>query len=152
VADKSVDIVIVSETHIAEVEIGEEEKKIFAEIIRVLKPGGIFVWGNALPTKVWGDGDRYLQSTGFSSCGSLNHTTSAILARDEDEARVSLFVDQVLDMFKVLHIPSVGPKCRHVLDRIYKNFCRQPGTDLYDRMVVGHDSYMHLCYTLEDKR
>ena len=29
---------------------------------------------------------------------------------------------------------------------------RHPGTDLYQRMVVGHDSYMHLCYRLADDK
>ena len=36
-------------------------------------------------------------------------------------------------------------------DRLLKNFYRHPGTDLYQRMVVGHDSYMHLCYRIDKK-
>jgi ubiquinone/menaquinone biosynthesis C-methylase UbiE len=51
VADNSVDFVIISETHIADIEIGPEEKEIFSEIKRILKPGGLFLWGNALPTR-----------------------------------------------------------------------------------------------------
>lgn len=53
VQDNSVDFVIISETHIADIEIGKEEREIFAEIKRILKPGGMFLWGNALPTRVW---------------------------------------------------------------------------------------------------
>ena len=118
------------------------------------KPGGIFVWGNALPTKVWFDAYPYLENAlGFSSCGRFNHTASAIVARDEDEPRVNLYVDQAMDSFPVLRMPfGPGKKCRHVCDRLLKNFYRHPGTDLYERMVSGHDSYMHLCYELKGKK
>jgi ubiquinone/menaquinone biosynthesis C-methylase UbiE len=151
VADNSVDIVVVSETHIAEMEIGPEEKAIFAEMKRVLVPGGLFVWGNALPTKVWGDGAEYLQANGFSACGAKNVTGRAIVARDEDNDRVELFMDQLLGMYSVFKLPIVGAPCRHTLDIMIKNFYRHPGTDLYQRMVVGADSYMNLCHKFEGK-
>ena len=154
----SVDIVMITETHIAEMAIGDEEKVIFDNIIRMLKPGGIFVWGNALPTKVWHDAYEHLEGVGFSPCqgkgdGKFNHTQSAITARDEDTDRVNLYVEQAMDTFPVLRMPfGPGKKCRHVCDRLLKNFYRHPGTDLYQRMVVGHDSYMHLCYRLADDK
>ena len=37
IADNSVDVVVISETHIADLDIGPEEKAIFADIVRVLK-------------------------------------------------------------------------------------------------------------------
>jgi len=148
-ADNSVDVVVVSETHIAEMEIGPEEKAIFAEMKRVLIPGGLFIWGNALPTKVWGDGSTYLQANGFEDCGSNNHTHRAIVARDEDTDRVDSFLNQLLDGYPVFKTPVVGAPCRHSLDRMIKNFYRHPGTDLYQRMVVGADSYMNLCHKMK---
>merc|ERR1719506_2616538 len=105
VPTNSVDIAMITETHIAEMAIGDEEKIIFGNIIRMLKPGGIFVWGNALPTKVWHDAYEHLESVGFSSCGRFNHTASAITARDEDTDRVNLYVDQAMDTFPVLRMP-----------------------------------------------
>lgn len=149
VEDSSIDVVVVSETHIAEMEIGEEEVAIFNEMKRVLVPGGLFVWGNALPTKVWGDGAKYLQANGFEACGSKNVTDRAILARDQDTDRVNSFLNQMLDGYPVFSTPLVGAPCRHTVDRMVKNFYRHPGTDLYERMVVGADSYMNLCHRMK---
>ena len=40
------DIVIINETHMAEFEnISEEDAKVFNEVKRLLKPGGLFCWG-----------------------------------------------------------------------------------------------------------
>merc|ERR1719261_39941 len=65
--DGSVDMVIILETHIAEKQIGPEEKAIFAEISRILKPGGYFLWGNAIPTDVWYDAEKYLPTVGYKN-------------------------------------------------------------------------------------
>jgi SAM-dependent methyltransferase len=83
IADGTVDFVIISETHIADIEIGPEEKMIFNEIQRMLKPGGLFLWGNALPTRVWVDAVPYLNGHGFKMHDNLNHTQGAVTARDE---------------------------------------------------------------------
>jgi len=147
--DNSVDVLVVSETHIAEVQIGAEEKAIFAEMDRVLKPGGLFVWGNALPAGVWGEGAAYLQTVHqFESCGSVDLTDAAIEARDQDAGRVELFMQQLLNTYPVLSpaFPLVGQGCRNTLEMLIKNFFRHPGTDLYERMVVRADSYMNLCH------
>lgn len=145
IPDESIDVVVISETHIAEADIGPEEKAIFADIMRVLKPGGIFVWGNALPTYVWNRASEYLPKIGFESCGVLNHTQGAILARDEDKERVNMYVDYLIGNFPVMKVPYFGPRCSHVCELLIKNFYRHPGTALYEKMVTGYDSYMHLC-------
>lgn len=145
IPDASIDVVVISETHIAEQVIGPEEKAIFADIVRVLKPGGIFVWGNALPTSVWNTAAEYLPTIGFENCGELNHTKGAIVARDEDEVRVNMYVEYLLSQFPVMKIPFFGTRCHHVSDMLIKNFYRHPGTALYEKMETGYDSYMHLC-------
>merc|ERR1711998_339683 len=89
VPDGSVDFVIISETHIADVVLGPEEKEIFAEVHRILKPGGFFLWGNALPTRIWLEATPYLNENGFNRVESINHTAGAIVARDEDTDRVN---------------------------------------------------------------
>jgi SAM-dependent methyltransferase len=153
VPDNSVDFVIISETHIADVQIGPEEKEIFAEIKRILKPGGFFLWGNALPTRVWHEGYEYLTSVGFERESSLNHTKGAVIARDEDEPRVNAYCKQVFDKFYAFKLPlGIGEKCEIVSDRLLKNFYRHPGTALYERMVTGVDSYMHEAYRLGPKK
>jgi SAM-dependent methyltransferase len=144
--DNSVDFVIVCETHIADVEIGEEEKAIFKEIHRVLKPGGLFLWGNALPTRVWNQAVPVLEAGGLQRQASLNHTLGAIKARDEDEARVNAYTTSLYGKYPVFKVPWIGEECELVADRLIKNFYRHPGTALYLKMVTGFDSYMHEAY------
>ena len=154
--DESVDVVIINEAHIAEIEIGDEEKTIFNEIKRILKKDGFFLWGNAIPTKVWNDGTNYLTTEmPFESCGSFNHTDSAILARQQDTARVRLYLNQVYDTFPIFW-PSVQQvlgstqRCRDVTDALIRNFFRDVDTDLYNRMVTRDDSYMHKCFRIHE--
>jgi len=149
--DNSQDVIVISETHIAEMSIGDEEKAIFAEMKRVLKEGGYFVWGNALPTKVWFDGADYLTQNGWTLKQEFNHTDSAVIARDEDNARVDQILSHINSRFPVFKLPYVGNKCRQVLEPVLRNFFRDVGTDLYLRMVTKHDSYMHQCYQLHGK-
>jgi len=149
--DKSMDVVVVSETHIAEMEIGPEEEAIFTEMERVLKPGGIFLWGNALPTKVWGDGAVHLKGRGWSECGSIDVTERAIIARDQDVGRVDLYIEQSFARFPIFKAPYVGERCYNVSEMLLKNFYRHPGTDLYQRMVTKHDSYMQKCFMWNGK-
>ena len=40
----------------------------------MLKPGGLFLWGNALPTRVWDAAVPYLNENGFKIVENLNHT------------------------------------------------------------------------------
>lgn len=143
VDDASVDFVIISETHIADIIIGDLEKAIFAEVARILKPGGLFLWGNALPTRVWDEAAAYLPTVGFELAHSKNWTSSAVLARDEDKARVDLALTQLLSPYWAMKLPYFGPRCWHVTERLIANFYRHPGTALYLKMVTGYDSYMH---------
>ena len=48
--------------------------QIFEEIRRILKPGGVFLWGNALPTRVWEEADVYFSSaeSGFDLVHALH--------------------------------------------------------------------------------
>lgn len=141
--DNSADIVVISETHIAEAVIGDLEKSIFAEIHRVLKPGGFFVWGNAIPTRVWHEAVAYLPTAGYELAQSTNHTRGAVIARDEDYERVELVLKQFIERYAVMHLPYFGPRCDTVANRLIANFYRHPGTAMYLKMTTGTDSYMH---------
>jgi len=141
--NNSLDIAVISETHIADVQIGDLEKSIFAEIHRVLKPGGFFVWGNALPTRVWLEGNAYLPTAGFELASNVNHTQGAVVARDEDYERVELAVSQLLEPYYGTKLPYFGERCLKVGERLIANFYRHPGTALYLKMTTGFDSYMH---------
>jgi len=144
----SVDMVIISETHIADMKIGDLEENIFKEIRRVLKPGGLFLWGNAIPTRVWKEAEEYLPQLGFELLDDTNHTSDAVLARDLDKARVDLLIPQLLEPFGVFKVPYVGPRCHYVIERLIANFYRHPGTALYLNMVTNFDSYMQQAWRL----
>ena len=109
----------------------------------MLKPGGFFVWGNALPTRVWVAAEQYFKSdeTDMQLTEFTNVTVNAVNARVEDEPRVNAFCNNMFDRFPITH---VMPQCRHVLDRMVKNFYRHPGTNLFKTMVTGYDSYVHM--------
>jgi len=151
VADSSVDFVVISETHIADIQIGDIEKGIFAEIVRILKPGGLFLWGNAIPTRVWVEAEEYLPSIGFELLTSTNHTQGAIVARDEDFERVEGVMKQLIEPYPVFKLPYFGPRCEKVTNRLIANFYRHPGTALYLKMVTGFDSYMHQTWRITKK-
>ena len=141
--NNSVDFVVISETHIADIEIGDLEKSIFAEIRRILKPGGLFLWGNAIPTRVWEEAMDYLPNAGFELVNNYNHTKGAVVARDEDHDRVVAYIDHIIGQYPVMKVPYFGDRCAKVTERLIANFYRHPGTALYLKMVTGYDSYMH---------
>eukprot|EP01084_Bolivina_argentea_P283421 485396_1 len=136
------DIVIISETHIAEDIVDSETEIIINEIIRVLRDGGFFVWGNALCTDTWNDIINYLPTKQFESCGANNVTSGAIDARDGDKERVEMMWDSIHERLILFQWYS---KCDYMVKTLMFNFYRHPGTDLYDSMVNGRHSYMQIC-------
>jgi len=147
ILSNSMDFLLVLETHIAEKEIGDDEKRIFAEVMRVLKPGGLFLWGNALPTHVWLEAERYLtEEAGFTEVERANNTELGVQARDQDAARVNVLVDQLLGDFVAFKAPFFGASCEQSVRKLLLNFYRHPGHTLYNRMVSNTDSYMHLVF------
>jgi SAM-dependent methyltransferase len=147
IPSNSMDFLLVMETHIAEKEIGADEKRIFAEVMRVLKPGGLFLWGNALPTHVWIEAERYLtEEAGFAEVERANNTALGVEARDQDAARVDVLVDQLFGDFVAFKAPVIGASCEQAVRKMLLNFYRHPGHTLYNRMVHNTDSYMHLVF------
>jgi hypothetical protein len=73
-------------------------------------------------------------------------TEQAIRARDLDEARAESYVQQCLDRFYGFRIPVIGAKRRREAERALKNFFRHPGTNLYENMRRGTDSYRVALY------
>jgi ubiquinone/menaquinone biosynthesis C-methylase UbiE len=139
----SADIVVVCETHVTEMPgvITDEDKRFFDAAQRMLKPGGFLVWGNAIPDSTWQPCFAYLESIGMQQREVQDVTREAIVARDEDAGRVNAFVDQCLDRFHGFKMPLVGAKRRHEASLAMKNFYRNPGTNLYQTMVDGSDTY-----------
>merc|ERR1719272_1378705 len=148
-ADGSVDMVIILETHIAEQRIGPEEKAIFQEISRILKPGGYFLWGNAIPTDVWYDVEAYLPTVGYKTIARWNNTKEAVIARDEDAPRVATVLEAIKQHHVAFKLPYFGLSCWEVIAKLLRNFYRDPSTALYDKMVRGTHSYMHYVFQLQ---
>jgi len=61
---------------------------------------------------------------------------------------VKLYLEQLYARFWIFEAPVVGGRCKAVCDALLRNFFRDVGTDLYQRMVTGYDSYMHQCHRL----
>ncbi|MCC6622962.1 MAG: methyltransferase domain-containing protein [Deltaproteobacteria bacterium] len=143
IADGVADIVVICETHITEHpgRITDEDKRFFDVVRRVLKPGGFLVWGNAIPDATWQPAFDYLASIGIQLRHAHDVTAQAIAARDEDHARVEAYVEQCLERFHGFRIPFIGRRKRREAEQALKNFYRHPGTNLYETMKDGTDSY-----------
>eukprot|EP00483_Globobulimina_turgida_P004121 UN04129 len=140
------DMIIISETHIAEIDIDPETEKIIDEIIRVLKNNGLFLWGNALFTRTWTEIIQYLPTKNFKSCGIENVTKGAILARDGDKERCDRIWEEIVSKMVLF---QWYPTCKSFIKTLLFNFYRMPGTNLYNTMVNGTDSYMQICSKMQ---
>jgi ubiquinone/menaquinone biosynthesis C-methylase UbiE len=143
IADAVADIVAVNETHVTEMvgHASEEDIKFFAQMYRVLKPGGFMVWGNAIPESTWKPCFDAMVALGMEVVEVCDVTKEAILARDEDKARADIYVEQCLNTYWGFRIPVYGGRKREAAEMAMKNFYRNPGTNLYDTMVNGTDTY-----------
>lgn len=144
----SADFVVVNETHVTEMPgvITVEDRKFFDTAYRLLKPGGYLLWGNAIPTTTWQVCVDYLQSLGLDKVAETDVTAEAIRARDYDKARIDAYVETAIANFVGFKIPVLGEKRKREADVALKNFARNPGTNLYDTMVTGTDSYRVLAF------
>ena len=143
VKDASADIVAVCETHVTEMPgiVTEEDKLFFKTAHRLLKPNGYLVWGNAIPDSTWQPCFDYLNSIGMKLVEVRDVTKEAVIARDQDEVRVKVYVEHCLNQFWGFRIPGLGKKKRLEAELALKNFYRDPGTNLYENMKNGTDSY-----------
>jgi ubiquinone/menaquinone biosynthesis C-methylase UbiE len=141
--DGVADFVAVNETHVTEYpgRTTDEDRKFFETAYRLLKPGGYLVWGNAIPDSTWKPCFELLESIGMKVKEQCDVTKEAVVARDEDKARIDTYVDQCVKTFFGFRIPVLGRRKREEADLALKNFARNPGTRLYENMVDGTDSY-----------
>ncbi len=141
--DEVADIVAVCETHVTDQGevMTEEDRKFFRSARRILKPGGYFVWGNAIPDSAWQPAFDFMGSIGLEVLEVADVTEEAVLARDRDQARIQAFVDQALGKFAAFRIPVFGARKRTEAELALKNFVRDPGTRLYEDMRTRADTY-----------
>lgn len=139
----SADFVAVNETHVTEHAgiVTDEDERFFKTAHRLLKPGGYLVWGNAIPDATWKPCFAFLESIGMKVEEVADVTKEAVRARDEDKARIDAYVEQCIEAFHGFKIPVLGKKRRAQAEVALKNFARNPGTNLYDNMVNGTDTY-----------
>lgn len=141
--DETADFVAINETHVTELagQVTEEDERFFRTAHRMLKKGGYLVWGNAIPDATWEPCFRFLESIGMERVHVEDTTAEAILARDLDKVRVDAYVRHCIDTFHGFRIPVLGKRRRVEADLAMKNFYRNPGTRLYERMIDGTDTY-----------
>lgn len=143
VAEGTADFVAVNETHVTE-QAGratDEDRRFFETAHRMLKPGGYLVWGNAIPDSTWQPCFDLLASIGMQEIEVRDVTKEAVVARDQDKERVDAYVRHCIETFHGFRIPFLGDKRRTEAELAMKNFYRNPGTNLYDNMTNGTDSY-----------
>jgi SAM-dependent methyltransferase len=147
VEEASADFVVVCETHVTEMagEVTEEDQRFLRTAHRLLKPGGMFVWGNAIPDNTWQPCFDFLASLGMTTVEVHDVTDEAIDARKQDKVRADHYVDTVLNRMWGFRIPRFGTKKRGEARQAMLNFYRNPGTRLYDRMVERVDTYKVVC-------
>lgn len=143
IADHSADFIAVNETHVTEVtgQCTDEDRRFFKTAFRVLKPGGYLVWGNAIPDPTWKPCFEFLDSIGMKLLEVNDVTDEAVRARDEDKARIDAYAEQCGQKFFGFRIPVIGTKKRQEAAQAWKNFCRNPGTRLYEDMRTRRDTY-----------
>jgi len=147
VEEASADFVVVCETHVTEMagEVTEEDQRFLRTAHRLLKPGGMLVWGNAIPDNTWQPCFDFLTSLGMTTVEVHDVTDEAISARDQDKVRADHYVETVLNRMWGFRIPRFGTKKRGEARQAMLNFYRNPGTRLYDRMVERVDTYKVVC-------
>jgi ubiquinone/menaquinone biosynthesis C-methylase UbiE len=148
IEDGVADFVVVCETHVTEMagQVTEEDAKFFRTARRLLKPGGMLVWGNAIPDSTWRPCFEFLESIGMKQVEVCDVTQEAISARDQDKSRADEYVDQVLKRMWGFRIPRYGAKKRVEARQAMLNFYRNPGTRLYDTMIDRVDTYKVVCF------
>jgi len=147
VEEASADFVVVCETHVTEMagQVTAEDQRFLRTAHRLLKPGGMLVWGNAIPDDTWQPCFDFLTSLGMTTVEVRDVTDEAIAARTQDKVRADHYVDTVLDRMWGFRIPRFGAKRRVEARQAMLNFYRNPGTRLYDRMVERVDTYKVVC-------
>jgi ubiquinone/menaquinone biosynthesis C-methylase UbiE len=139
----SADVVAVCETHVTEMrgQATEEDRLFFATAHRILKPEGYMVWGNAIPDSTWKPCFDCLESLGLKLVEVCDVTREAVLARDLDKSRVDTFIEQCISRYVGFRIPALGQARRREARLAMANFYRNPGTNLYQNMIDGRDTY-----------
>src|SRR5690606_38227105 len=107
IGDAVADIVAVCETHVTDQGgiVSAEDQKFFRSAHRILKPGGLMVWGNVIPDSTWEPCFEFLESIGMKVVETRDVTREAIDARHEDMPRVQAYCDQALAKFVGFRIP-----------------------------------------------
>lgn len=143
IPDGAADIVAVCETHVTERggRCTDEDQRFFQTAYRILKKGGYFTWGNAIPDNTWQPCFEYLESLGMKKVAEHDVTKEAVQARDEDRGRVDAYVTHCLRKFFGFRIPVYGRVRAGEAKMAMENFYRNPGTRLYTNMTDGTDSY-----------
>ncbi|GAB4110227.1 MAG: hypothetical protein OHK0013_46060 [Sandaracinaceae bacterium] len=141
--DGVADIVAVCETHVTDQGevMTEEDRKFFRSAKRILKPGGFFTWGNAIPDKAWQPSFDFMESIGLKIVEVVDVNEEAVRARHLDQARIDAYCQQALAKFPAFKIPVYGPRKRSEAEVAMKNFARDPGTRLYEDMRTRSDTY-----------
>jgi ubiquinone/menaquinone biosynthesis C-methylase UbiE len=140
---ETADVVAVNETHVTEWGgfLTDEDRRFFRTAHRLLTPGGFLTWGNAIPDATWAPSFEFLRSIGMELVEEHDVTKLAVQARDEDQARIDLYVEQCIEAFPTFRAPLVGARRASEARVALKNFARNPGTRLYQNMVDRTDTY-----------
>jgi ubiquinone/menaquinone biosynthesis C-methylase UbiE len=146
--DGVANFVAICETHVTHMTglLTDEDQKFFRTAYRLLRPGGMLVWGNVIPDSTWQPCFAFLESLGMRQIEVCDVTKEAIAARDQDKRRADDYVDAVLNRMWGFRVPVFGARKRAEARQAMLNFYRNPGTRLYDKMTTRADTYKVVCF------
>lgn len=138
----SVDIVIANETDFQ----GDDKFDLWNEVVRILKPKGLYVTGNFLFKNVKEEMIKHFSKKNMELVEMHDWSKESIIARELDVGRSERFKKEMFKALRVFKFPILGKKYKNIVEPWFDEWCRMPGTILYNNIVEGKEQYLQMVF------